>query len=301
MAANAFIKNYFGFNRQQRNGLFVLLLISFFLLIVRLLLPLFITPADIRLENLPLIERRLDSAAPSKQHFTRRDNYAAYKKHELFAFDPNTVSFKQLLLLGFTEKKAGTFIKFRERGFVFREKKDLQKVYGISIHFYERLEPYILIKNTSVNPKTLIKPLPAQNVSPPKKQNPAMVELNLADSAALEALPGIGGAFARRILKYRSALGGYVNTEQLREVYGFNDELFEKVKPFVRADASLLRKINLNKDDFKTINKHPYLSYELTKTIFNFKRKTPITAANLKEMLADEALYQKLLPYLLFE
>jgi competence protein ComEA len=301
MAANAFIKNYFGFNRQQRNGLFVLLLISFFLLIARLLLPVFITPADIRLENLPLIERQLDSAAHRKQQFTRRDNYAANKKSELFAFDPNTVSFKQLLLLGFSEKKASTFIKFRERGFVFKEKKDLQKVYGISIHFYERLQPYILIKSTSGNPKTPDRPLVSQNAPPTKKQIPALVELNSADSAALEALPGIGAAFARRILKYRSALGGYVNTEQLREVYGFNDELFEKVKPYISVDPAPVKKLNLNKDDFKTINKHPYLSYELTKAIFNFKRKTPLTAANLKEILADETLYQKLLPYLLFE
>ncbi|MES2680087.1 MAG: helix-hairpin-helix domain-containing protein [Bacteroidota bacterium] len=301
MAANAFIKNYFGFNRQQRNGLFVLLLISFFLLVARLLLPLFITPADIRVENLPLIERKLDSAVQRSKKFTRRDYYTAYKKNELFVFDPNTVSFKQLLQLGFSEKKAGTFLKFRERGFIFKEKKDLQKVYGISTQFYETLEPYILIAGKNVNPKTVIKTPPSHKEPQQKKQNPVMVELNSADSAALEALPGIGVAFARRILKYRNVLGGYVSADQLKEVYGFNEELFEKVKSSVTVNATLVKKINLNKDDFKTINKHPYLSYELTKAIFNYRRKNPVNTGNLKEILADEALYQKLLPYLLFE
>ena len=63
----------------------------------------------------------------------------------------------------------------------------------------------------------------------------------------------------------------------------------------------LIKKINLNKDDFKSINKHPYLSYEITKSLFDWRRKTSLNATNLKEILNDPALYSKLLPYLAFD
>jgi hypothetical protein len=93
-------------------------------------------------------------------------------------------------------------------------------------------------------------------------------------------------------------LGGFVSVQQLKEVYGLNEELFQKIQAFVSVDTSLIKKVNLNKDDFKTVNKHPYLSYELTKTIFNQRRKAAITTEALKELINDEMLYQKLKPYL---
>lgn len=295
---NSFINDYFGFNRQQRNGLWVLIVISFCLLSARMAYPYFIKPANIVVANLPLLERRLDSSAEAAGRL-RKNVYKQEKDRDLFVFDPNTVSLEQLLALGFREKTATTLLKFRQKGFVFKAKKDLQKVYGISDRFYAKLEPYILIKTDRPAAKPAEyaeKPSPV----PVSKQVIARVELNTADSIALVALNGIGPGFARRILKYRSVLGGFVSTEQLLEVYGFPEELYRKIKEEVEADAARVKKINLNTDDFKTVNRHPYLSYELTKVIFNQRRKEPLTASHIKELLNDEALYNKLLPYLVF-
>ena len=50
-----FIRNYFGFNKQQRNGLLILVCISFILLIIRMTYPYFLTPDKIVIKNLPLI------------------------------------------------------------------------------------------------------------------------------------------------------------------------------------------------------------------------------------------------------
>lgn len=285
---NHFLRNYFGFNREQRNGLLVLLFVSFILLIVRIIYPLTIKPdKDIILLNLPLYERLLDE---------NRGEKISGSKTTLFMFNPNTVSFEQLLQLGFKEKNAKTFLKYRSKGAVFKQKSDLQKVYGISPELYEKLEPYILIpsgnKPESKNEKseTVI-----------QKFQQKKLELNSADSLQLLELKGIGPSYAKRILKYRSILGGYISIEQLKEVYGFNEELFEKVKPFVTVDASLITKIKINSDDFKTVNKHPYITYELCKIIFDWRRKTTITQTNFKDILNDEVLYNKLLPYLMFE
>jgi competence ComEA-like helix-hairpin-helix protein len=296
---NSFLNNYFGFNKQQRNGLILLSIISLILFLVRIIYPSFITPDKIEIKNLPLIEQTLDSSFQlSQDRFSgnvTKENTAL----NLFVFDPNTITNQQLQQLGFNKKSAQTFLKFRDRGFVFKEKIDLKKVYGISDNFYSKLEPYIIIenKNSAANLKSNKS---ESNVTASANKNQTKVELNTADSLALLDINGIGPAFAKRILKYRSLLGGFVSVEQLKEVYGFTDEMFEKIKPNVTANAELIKKINLNKDDFRTVNKHPYLSYELTKTLFDWRRKTVITATNLKDIINVDQAYNKLMPYISF-
>jgi competence protein ComEA len=297
---SSFLNNYFGFNRQQRNGLFVLLAISFVLLLVRIIYPAFIKPAEISIQNLPLIERGLDSAYTAAKPFPKAHDKETGKT-ALFVFNPNTVVYAQLLALGFREKTAKIFLKFRSKGFVFKEKKDLQKIYGVTEKLYATLEPYIFIEPTKENLKSSTEKTPALREIPSAKPSPKIIDLNYCDSVALIGLSGIGPSYARRILKYGSMLGGYVSVEQLKEVYGFPEELFEKVKPFFVVTAAPVKKINLNTDDFKIINKHPYISYALTKLIFDWRRKTTITATNIKDILNDEALYKKMLPYLAFD
>ena len=185
---------------------------------------------------------------------------------------------------------------------MFKDKKDLQKVFGISKGLYAKLEPYILIeKKVEFTQKNNEAEKIPETIAVTKVQAQTKIELNSADSLILTDINGIGPTYTKRILKYRAMLGGFVASEQLLEVYGFTPELYEKIKPIIFIDRSLIKKLNLNKDDFKTINKHPYLSYELTKTIFDWRRKTTITATNLKDILNDNLLYLKLLPYLAFQ
>lgn len=298
------LSNYFGFNKRQRNGLFVLLLISFLLLVIRIVYPYFIQPDDIVVLNLPLVERQLDSSVASSSKKYEPSGYDSKPStNQLFVFDPNTVSFEQLLALGFNEKNAGVFLKFRNRGFVFKQKEDLKKVYGVSDYLYGKLEPYIKIE-PKIKSKAIVT-VTAQTVidqATKAAARPAIkVELNSADSLALLTIPGIGPVFAKRIIKYRSILGGYVSVDQLKEVYGFTAETFDKTHSYFSVNADNIKKINLNTDDFKTINRHPYLGYERTKTIFNQRRIKPLTPADLESILNDPALYRKLLSYLVFD
>ena len=298
---NNFLNNYFGFSRQQRNGLFVLICISLALLLIRLVYPSFIKPDPIVLLNLPLAERKLDSNYQASRSYKKSNSWPEAKGKTLFVFDPNTVRLDQLLALGFTEKTAQIFLKFRNKGFVFKQKKDLQKVFGVSPSLYATLESYILIGKLPDAQQRSSEGSQKQVVPASHKQAQLHVELNSADSLSLIGLNGIGAVYAKRILKYRELLGGFVSVTQLKEVYGFSEEMYQKVSPQVSVDAGKIQKLNLNKDDFKKINKHPYLSYELTKSIFDWRKKTSINSTNLKDLLNDLALYQKLLPYLVFD
>ncbi|MDR1742715.1 MAG: helix-hairpin-helix domain-containing protein [Dysgonamonadaceae bacterium] len=129
------------------------------------------------------------------------------------------------------------------------------------------------------------------------------LSLNETDTAQWKKIPGIGSAFAGRIVKYRNLLGGFASVNQLREVYGFDDELFAKVSPFVQADG-IYQKIAVNKLEFSALLKHPYLNYKQVKAITDLrKRKGNITSIDELAMLDEfaENDLERLKPYLSFE
>ncbi len=284
-----FLSAWFGFNKQQRNGLLVLCTIVLLLFVLRLNISAFIKSepvllADFSNVNLPESNSNLLVTDSSSDNNT------------LFVFNPNTVSKDQLVKLGFKEKTANTFINYRNKGAHFNKKEDVKKVYGVTEELYSTIEAYILIEGEKITPKTFSKQEPSS------KKQIKVVELNTVDSIGLLPLPGIGPGYAKRILKYRSLLGGFYSTEQLKEVYGFTDSLFQIVKAYVKVDASLVTKIDLNTEDFKKLNSHPYISYEDTKSIFNYRRKNgPITKLeHLRVCIYDEEQLKKIIPYLSF-
>jgi len=65
-------------------------------------------------------------------------------------------------------------------------------------------------------------------VQPPSGQ-PAMsrVNLNTADAATLESLPGIGPSLAQRIIEYRQTHGPFERIEDVMEVSGIGTSIFE--------------------------------------------------------------------------
>jgi DNA uptake protein ComE-like DNA-binding protein len=98
-----------------------------------------------------------------------------------------------------------------------------------------------------------------------------LLNLNSCDSASLEALPGIGPVLAARIIKYRYLLGGYVSTEQLKEVYGLTEETFDMISPRVFADSLTIRKIRINDADFKVLIRHPYFNRDEVSAILKYR------------------------------
>ena len=97
------------------------------------------------------------------------------------------------------------------------------------------------------------------------------VNLNSADTTELKSLPGIGSFFAKNIVDYRNKLGGFIEKEQLLEVYAFDTTRLSNIENFIIIDSIELRKININTDDFKTILRHPYIEYEDVKKIVNYR------------------------------
>lgn len=59
------------------------------------------------------------------------------------------------------------------------------------------------------------------------------IDINHAEAWLLQALPGIGDVRAKAIIDYRQQNGLFHNIEELTNVPGITDAIFEKLKPYI--------------------------------------------------------------------
>ncbi len=127
-------------------------------------------------------------------------------------------------------------------------------------------------------------------------------ELNTADSLDLVQLYNIGPVIARRILKYRSLLGGYVRKEQLREVYGIDSARYNDIAPHLTVDPSRITPIDINTADIDRLKRHPYLDYYQAKAIIRLREEKG-AYAGVRDILnipiIDSETFTRIEPYLI--
>ncbi|SEV98688.1 ComEA family DNA-binding protein [Chitinophaga arvensicola] len=134
-----------------------------------------------------------------------------------------------------------------------------------------------------------------------KKAQPVAIDINAADSAGWQSLPGIGPGFARRIMAFRDRLGGFYAVEQVAECYGLPDSVFQKIQPFLQIGNSSLKKLDLNSSDEKSLADHPYIRYKLARLIVQYRSSHAGFKAvqDLRQLpLVDEIIYRKIEHYI---
>ena len=99
------------------------------------------------------------------------------------------------------------------------------------------------------------------------------IDINRADSAAFETLPGIGPYFASRMVSYRKSLGGYSTPEQLMEIYRFDREKYDGLKDLITCSAPEPYPLwTLPEAD---LARHPYLSKAEAHSIVLYRTHQP--------------------------
>jgi len=142
---------------------------------------------------------------------------------------------------------------------------------------------------------------PSSRVDPPSSRA-VLININSADSVGLRQIRGIGPVLSKRIVKYRYLLGGFVSSEQLKEVYGIDEERYEQIEKQFYTDSSGIRYIDLNKADQYALSRHPYLSESQAGAIITYRKsRGDIDRPELllDEKILDEEVYRKIRPYLL--
>ena len=210
-------------------------------------------------------------AGASLASSTAKDIWRANTKrrYESFRFDPNTVSVDDLMRLGFSQKQAESIDNYRKKGGRFRRKTDFAKSYVVEDSVYRRLEKYIDI---------------------PK------IDINRADSAAFETLPGIGKFFAAKMVSYREELRGYSYPEQLMDIWHFDQDKYDGLKDLIKVGPSEPYPLwTLSEAE---LSKHPYIGKRAARGIVIFRENTPVqdwTVGNIiKAGIPDPGLEEKL-------
>jgi len=220
--------------------------------------------------------------------------------------DIGSITYEMLVNIGFDNTIAKAIITERNKGVHFYSIEDLRKVNGIDEKQIRKALPYLIFEttNTNIATSTISK---EQEEAQPEKIKPSsntkncMVEINTADAETWKCLNGIGEKLSERLVKYRSALGGFYSVMQVSEVWGLQDSVFQKIKPQLSFKEKNIIKINVNACSESDLDNHPYISKKQAQQIIQYREKVQKVndISELKAALIfDEISFQKVKPYL---
>lgn len=287
------LRKWFSFSKGERVAIITILALIFLLVLACLFRPSRKSLSEASLHNLDSLLALRQAAIELQQQQQKGQALETVELHP-FPFNPNTVTEEELLQIGLTDRQVRNIVNYRAKGGKFYAKNDLGKLYTISEEDFAQLEPYIVLPEVSRgtgSPSAAKKQeeKTGEESKPVKKAIP-IVDLNTVDSTTLVELPQIGGFMAMRILEFRDKLGGFVDMEQLRAVKGMDSTRFATIQPYIIIGEVEMRKIDVNRADFKTLVHHPYLSYEQVKRIFDQREKRGMVKnwAQLEALLKEE-------------
>lgn len=116
------------------------------------------------------------------------------------------------------------------------------------------------------------------------------VELNSADSAALDALPGIGPYYARQIIRYRNRLGYFADISQLLDIRGIDSALLDKLDDRIYIDPASIRKIDFYTMSADSLAAHPYIGPYAAKGLDRLRKSIPRSSFTIKTITESNIL-----------
>lgn len=214
-------KDTFYYTQRERKGIFILLLVFILLLAIQ---------PFIRKLNQP---SQADFSAFKKaiKAFEATKQTAPIQKDTLFAFNPNTVSRKNLLRLGLAPKIAQRIVNYRKKGGQFYKKEDLQKIYGLQAKDYQRLAAFITIPA----PKRAVAPLKKRTTR--KRLRPHPFNPNKVSKEVLLSM-GVAPKTVQQWMRYRAKGGVFKQTSDLSKLYALKPEDYKQLAPYIQIPAN---------------------------------------------------------------
>ena len=231
-------------------------------------------------------------------------------------FDPNTADSSTLVHVGLKKWQASNILKYRAKGGRYRRAEDMRKLYGMTDSMYQALLPYIQIDTIAVNQyrdsmqksqrdSVMVDSMP-RHVS---QKRDTILNLRTADTTELKMIRGIGSYRAKQIVRYREQLGGFAHVEQLCEIKALQPLLTDSMAAdsllaHFWLDSVIITPLSVNRAGVEKLQRHPYLSFEQAKAIYELRRKKIHldSIAQLKKVdCFTEQELKRLTPYLSFE
>lgn len=278
------VRAFFGFSRLETNGFLLLIPLVFILLFSEPVYRAWVGPPAI-----PDIDKT-DSLLAWMETQNRLLLARKTDTIDFRYFDPNQITEEELQSLGLDERVAGRWIRYREKGGRFRTIAEVGKIYGMDTAWFAHARRWIRLPAE--------KRMAGQNQ---KKKTVILEDINTADSLSLMDVYGVGPALARRIILFRSRLGGFVSMNQLAEVYGLDSAVVLRIRRQFEVRVGFQPiKLDLKTITFEELANHPYISRRQAQAIASYRSQHGISSAqelmNIK--LLDSLWYTRILPYL---
>ncbi len=252
-----FFRSHFWYNKSQRNG--ILILITIILIFQAIYIFVDFSNDEVNFKELEL--SKYQDHIDSLKVIQKEKN-----KSEIYPFNPNYITDFKGYQLGMSVDEIDNLINFRKTGRFVNSATEFQKVTKVSDSLLKQISPYFKFPEwVSKSKSTKIK-------IREKKAEIVVKDLNSATENNLMEINGIGEKLAKRIIAYRKLLGGFTFDDQLYEVYYLDTVVADKVLVnFKVIEKPIIDKININEASFKEILHLPYIDYNLTKKILNYR------------------------------
>lgn len=265
-------KPYFRLSKQERSGVFFLLLVIILLQSAYFVLKFY--PGNQNGDGFSLnedIQAQIDTLRKIKID----DDTAAY-----YPFNPNFISDHKGYVLGMSPEEIDRLHQFRAQDKFVNNAKDFQKVTGVSDTLLKAISPYFKFPawtqtKTEESPRinksrfeidqTTDDPTSVSSIN-------AVKDLNAATAHDLRKIKGIGEILSMRIVKFRDRLGGFLVDEQLYDVYGLKPDVVEKaLAEFKVLKRPEIRPININTASIGELSKLVYIPEWVAERIVNYR------------------------------
>ena len=260
-------KSHFKFNKQERSGIFFLLLFII-LLQVGYFLWKSLSSDD------PVDSLQVDSEMQAQIDILRKE---ALRKDsvKIYPFNPNFISDYKGYTLGMSVEEIDRLHNFRKTNKYVNSPEDFQLVTQVTDSLLKTISPYFKFPEWTQKGNQQLTAGARLNTSVEKvreQKNVSVSDLNSATKEDLKSISGIGEKLSARIIKFRDRLGGFLVEEQLYDVYGLKPEVAQRaLKRYKVLNPPQIEKININTASVEMLTKLIYLQKDVAFNIVNYR------------------------------
>lgn len=238
------------FTKQQRSGVFVLLLLIIVLQCIYFFVD-FTTDESNENEQREIIDfqKEIDSLALIKK----------VSKYEIYPYNPNFITDYKGYVLGMAIEEIDRLHSFRKLNKYVNSAKEFQQITKVSDSLLKTMSPKFKF------PDWVTK----KNVSN-KYSSSYQKDLNRAEAKDVHKATDLEYKIAYRIVNFRKKLGGFLTFNQLKDVYGLSEDDINKVTDkFVLKTIPNIKKININLASASELAKLAYINEYIAANIID--------------------------------
>jgi competence ComEA-like helix-hairpin-helix protein len=210
---------------------------------------------DIHSKEIIALQREMDSI---------REAELRSRQKRVYTFNPNYIDDHKGYLLGMTPDEIDRLLAFRAKGAWINSSAEFQEITKVSDSLLNALSPrfkfpeWVHSKRTHGSSKEI-----------KKHSYDDKSDINTATAEELQEIYGIGKSLSKRIIDFRSRLGGYTSDIQLYHVYGLNEETVNRLlNEFTVKTPKQIDRMNLNIVSASDLSTIPGISFELAREVW---------------------------------